>query len=137
MDEIALRGLLVQSDAAVLATVGVDGKPHAVPICFALDGQVIYFAVDHKPKRTTDLKRLHNIAANPSVSVLAQHYEHDWNRLWWVRVDGTAKLLPAGDASARAVELLVDRYAQYRARPPEGPVVAITIERLTGWSATG
>jgi len=137
MDEIALRGLLLQSDAAVLATVGADGKPHAVPICFALDGQVIYFAVDHKPKRTNDLKRLRNIAANPSVAVLAQHYEHDWNRLWWVRADGTAKVLPAGDAAARAVELLVDRYAQYRARPPEGPVVAITIERLTGWSATG
>jgi PPOX class probable F420-dependent enzyme len=120
----------------VLATVGPDGKPHAVPVCFALDGAVIYLAVDHKPKRTTHLQRLRNIAANSSVALLAQHYEHDWKRLWWVRADGTASVLADGEQSARAISLLVDRYGQYRDRPPDGPVVAITIDRLSGWSAT-
>jgi PPOX class probable F420-dependent enzyme len=107
-----------------------------VPICFALDGGVIYFAVDHKPKRTTDLKRLRNIAANPAVSVLVEHYEHDWNRLWWVRVDGIARVVDDADESARAIELLVDRYSQYRGHEPGGPVVAISVERISGWSAT-
>ncbi len=97
MDEGDLRRRLADSTVAVLATVTPDGRPHAVPVCFALDGAVIYFAVDHKPKRTTDLQRLRNIAANPAVSLLAEHYEHDWNRLWWVRADGIARVLAAGD----------------------------------------
>ncbi len=136
MDEGDLRRRLADSTVAVLATVTPDGRPHAVPVCFALDGAVIYFAVDHKPKRTTDLQRLRNIAANPAVSLLAEHYEHDWNRLWWVRADGIARVLAAGDESDRALSLLIDRYAQYRERPPQGPVVAIAIDRLSGWSAS-
>jgi PPOX class probable F420-dependent enzyme len=134
MDPTDLRRRLADSSVAVLATITDDGKPHLVPICFALDGDVIYFAVDQKPKRTRDLKRLHNIAANPSVAVLVQHYEHDWRRLWWVRVDGTARVLEAGDRSTRAVEVLIDRYPQYRERPPEGPVVEIAVARITGWA---
>lgn len=134
MDAADLRLRLADSSIAVLATITRDGKPHVVPICFALDGDVIYFAVDHKPKRTNHLKRLDNIAANPAVAVLVQHYEHDWRRLWWVRVDGTARVLDAGERSARAVELLIDRYPQYRDRPPEGPVVEVAVRRITGWA---
>src|SRR5438270_90199 len=129
MDSGELRRRLADASVALLATVSADGSPHAVPICFALDGDFIYFAVDHKPKRTTDLKRLRNIAANPSVAVLVHHYEHDWARLWWVRADGTAHVLADGDESGRAVALLIDRYAQYREGPPARPVVAITAER--------
>jgi PPOX class probable F420-dependent enzyme len=136
MDPHEVRRRLADSTVAVLATVGADGKPHAVPICFAFDGDFIYFAIDHKPKRTTDLKRLQNIAANPGVAVLVQNYEHDWNRLWWVRADGTAHVLEGSERSARAVALLVDRYSQYREQPPQGPVVEIGINRLTGWSAS-
>jgi PPOX class probable F420-dependent enzyme len=136
MDSPDLRRRLADSTVAVLSTVGAGGRPHSVPICFAFDGDFIYFAVDHKPKRTTELRRLHNIAANPLVAVLVQHYEHDWDRLWWVRADGTAAVLADGDASRRAVALLVDRYEQYRAQPPAGPVVAIHIERISGWSST-
>jgi PPOX class probable F420-dependent enzyme len=109
-----LRRRLADSTVAVLATVGADSKPHAVPICFALDGDFIYFAIDQKRKRTTDLKRLHNIAANPWVSVLVQNYEHDWNRLWWVRADGSASVLAHGAGSEHAIALLLDRYPQYR-----------------------
>lgn len=135
MDPVDLRRRLADSSVAVLATITDDGRPHIVPICFALDGDVIYFAIDHKPKRTKALKRLHNIAANPEVAVLVQHYEHDWRRLWWVRVDGAARVLDEGDESTHAVELLIDRYPQYRERPPDGPVVEIMVERITGWSA--
>src|SRR5260221_14749245 len=85
------------SRSARLATVSADGRPHVVPIVFALDGDTLYFAVDSKPKRTTHLQRLKNIAANPAVSVLADHYDDDWTRLWGVRADGTA---PVGTAEA-------------------------------------
>ena len=43
---------------ARLATVGPDGRPHVVPICFALDGDTLYTAVDSKPKSTRRLRRL-------------------------------------------------------------------------------
>lgn len=129
-----MRRRLAEALVAHLATVGPGGRPHIVPITFAIEGDAIYFAVDAKPKRTTDLQRLRNIEANPAVAVLVDHYEDDWSRLWWVRVDGQARVLGPGQ-SDRAVGLLVDRYAQYRQARPSGPVVVITIDRITGWSA--
>ena len=127
---------LADSKVARLATIGDDGRPHIVPIVFAIDGDTLYFAVDAKPKRTMNLKRLKNIAANPAVSVLADHYEDDWSKLWWVRADGTARVVTDVAEARRATELLASRHAQYRETRPGGPVVAIRIDRLTGWSGT-
>lgn len=135
MEQATARRRLEEARVAHLATVGANGKPHLVPISFAVDGATIYFAVDAKPKRTTDLQRLKNIAANPAVCLLVDHYEDDWSKLWWIRVDGTARVLPAGDEAAPALDLLAARYRQYRAAAPSGPVVAISIDRITGWSA--
>jgi len=118
-----------------LATVSEDGKPHVVPIVFAHDGDMLYFAVDSKPKRTSNLKRLKNIAANPAVAVLADHYDDDWTKLWWVRADGTARIVTDEAEAQHAIDLLTHRYRQYEATRPGGPVVAIHIDRLTGWSA--
>jgi PPOX class probable F420-dependent enzyme len=119
---------------ARLATVGSTGAPHLVPITFALlDERALVTAVDHKPKRTTALRRLANIEANPQVSVLADHYEDDWERLWWVRADGRARVEKA--APTGAAEALARRYEQYRARPPGGPFIVVEIQRFSGWSA--
>jgi PPOX class probable F420-dependent enzyme len=106
-----------------------------VPIVFAIDGDYLYTAVDHKPKSTTRLARLENIAANPQVSVLAQHYNDDWEQLWWVRVDGKAVVLESADHREKAVDLLIAKYAQYRSQAPSGNVIAVRIDRLTGWAA--
>jgi PPOX class probable F420-dependent enzyme len=130
------RERLAASIDARLATVSDDGKPHIVPMVFALDGDTIYFAVDAKPKKSTNLKRLKNIAANPAVSVLVDHYEDDWSKLWWVRADGTARVITDNAVARHATDLLADRYMPYRSNRPEGPVVAIHIERLTGWSGS-
>lgn len=127
---------LATARVARLATSGPDGRPHVVPISFATEDQQLFFAVDAKPKRTADLKRLRNIRANPLVAVLVDHYEDDWAKLWWIRADGTAHVLEAGAESDHAIDLLVARYAQYRRRRPAGPAVAISIERLSSWSAT-
>ena len=122
-----------------LATAGTDGRPHIVPIVFALEGDTAYTAVDDvKPKATMRLRRLANIAANPAVALLADHYEDDWTALWWARADGTARLLdPADDDAARARTLLAERYAQYRDAPPPGVVIAVDVERWSGWAAGG
>jgi PPOX class probable F420-dependent enzyme len=118
---------------ARLATADGEGKPHIVPLVFALDGDTIYSAVDPKPKRTQDLKRLRNVAANPQVSLLADHYvDDDWDALWWVRADGIGRVhehLPG------AAELLRARYAQYTDAPPDGPVLEIQVRRWSGWAA--
>ena len=135
MDATAMRRRLAEARVARLATVGEGGRPHLVPITYALEGDTIYFAVDAKPKRTTDLQRLRNLATNPAVSVLVDHYENDWTRLWWVRADGTGRVLDSGPEAERGVDLLVGRYRQYRRSRPGGPVVRIVILRMSGWSA--
>ena len=130
------RKLFAGARVARLATVGATGRPHLVPIVFALDGDVVFSAVDAKPKRTTALKRLENIAANPRVALLADHYDEDWDALWWARADGVARV--ASDADARrGLALLARRYEQYRAAPPRGPVIAVAVERWSGWRARG
>ena len=135
MDEREMRHRIKTAMVARLATVGPDGRPHIVPITFAPADGSLYFAVDQKPKRTTNLQRLRNIAANPRVSVLVDHYEDDWSSLWWVRVDGTARIVEEGPEFDEAIALLTARYEQYRSSRPAGPVVEIKVERMTGWSA--
>jgi len=129
-----MRRRLEESLVAHLATAGPDAMPHIVPITFATEGDTLYFAVDAKPKRTRNLKRLENIAANPAVSVLVDRYEDDWTKLWWVRVDGTARIVADPAETERAIDQLVKRYPQYRHTRPRGPVVAISMDRLSGWS---
>lgn len=138
MTEAEARALFATARVARLATVGADGVPHLVPIVFALDGDRVFHAVDDKPKRTTKLRRLANVASQPHVALLADAYDDaDWSRLWWVRADGVARVLDGGGEDARrGVALLSERYAQYRAAAPSGPVVAIDVERWTGWSAS-
>src|SRR4029077_3716067 len=136
VDTQEMRRRIASATAARLATVGRDGRPHIVPITFAPAEDALYFAVDKKPKKSADLQRLRNIEANPAVSVLFDHYEEDWTRLWWVRVDGRARIVSEGSELETAINLLSRRYAQYRSARPTGPAVAIEIERMTGWSAS-
>jgi len=129
-----MRLRLGDARVARLATVDAEGRPHVVPIAFAHHDENLYFAVDDKPKRSRNLKRLRNIAGNPRVSVLVDHYEDDWTRLWWVRVDGVARVVDHDAEAQRALDMLARKYAQYARTRPQGPVVAIRIEHMTGWS---
>jgi PPOX class probable F420-dependent enzyme len=117
---------------ARLATVDPQGRPHVVPICFVLEDQTLYTAVDQKPKRTRRLQRLRNIELNPQVEVVIDHYDDEWSRLWWVRLRGTARIVD----DPRAMELLAAKYPQYRERPPAGPVIAVAIEERSEWRAS-
>lgn len=120
---------------ARLATLRPDGRPHLVPIVFTLEGDVVWTAVDGKPKSTTALRRLQNIRSDPRVSLLVDHYDEDWTQLWWVRADGLARVIPAGSSEERSgLDRLVAKYAQYQSQPPPGPVVQVTVERWTSWT---
>lgn len=120
-----------------LATVRSDGRPHVVPCCFALhlDLDRLFTAVDDvKPKSTRALRRLDNIADHPQVSLLIDFYDEDWSRLWWVRVDGSARVAPPGSADATVgVLLLAAKYEQYRRQPPPGPVTVVDLEHWVAW----
>jgi PPOX class probable F420-dependent enzyme len=124
---------------AVLATVGADGLPHTVPVVFAVrshaDGQTLYTAVDAKRKSTHRLRRLANIAANPSVSLLVDHYDADWAQLWWVRADGVAAVHDHGDEMATGYALLRRKYPQYERIALDGPVVTVEIGHWASWHA--
>jgi PPOX class probable F420-dependent enzyme len=110
--------------------------PHLVPLVFALDSDTIYSCVDHKPKRTKALRRLTNIAANPAVTLLVDHYDENWDHLWWVRVDGRAEVLtPDSPAGGAAIDVLAAKYPQYVDRRPDGPVIAIRDLTWHHWSA--
>ncbi len=135
LDGAACRRLLGAARSLRLATVGVDGAPHIVPIVFALSGDTVVSMVDGKPKTTTALRRLANIAHEPRVSLLADRYDEDWNLLWWVRADATGVVSDGPAELARARGLLAARYPQYRATPPEGPLLLLRVTRITGWAA--
>jgi PPOX class probable F420-dependent enzyme len=138
VDGARARELLAGARVARLGAGGADGPPLVVPVCFVLEGDVVYHAVDHKPKATRALARLARLEADPRATLLADHYDDgDWTALWWVRAEGRARILAdvTGDEAARALGLLAAKYPQYRAQRPAGPVVALDLERVTGWAA--
>jgi PPOX class probable F420-dependent enzyme len=123
-----------------LATVTPDARPHVVPFVFALvehgDEVRAYWAVDRKPKRTDRLRRLTNLERNPMVEFVVDGYDEDWRTLWWVRASGAGRVVEAPDERVTALEVLRRKYPQYANEPPRGPVVAIDVERISGWEAS-
>ncbi len=130
------RRFVEQSRVAHLATADRTAAPHVVPVCFALSQQTLYITIDEKPKRApgTALKRLRNIAENPSVAVVVDRYDEDWSRLGWVMLRGRAEVLAEGDEHDSAQALLQSRYPQLRAMQiAQLPVIAVRIARATSW----
>jgi len=134
LTEEETRTRLAGARVARLATVGGDGQPHLVPVTFAVDGDLIYTAVDYKPKKSANLRRLRNIRENPRVALLVDHYTENWDELWWARVDGWASVVEDEQALQDPLDVLVHRYEQYREHRPSGPVIVIQADRWKGWS---
>lgn len=132
------RERLADARVAHLATISPAGDPHVVPVVFVLVADTVWTAVDSKPKTTRDLKRLANIAAHPRASLLVDHYDEDWHRLWWVRADGAATVcaVDTPDGSV-AIAALIAKYLQYQANPPAGPLIRLEVDTWRSWSASG
>lgn len=130
-----MRNRLAAARVGRLATVTSEGRPHLVPVCFAIAGpdDTIVSAVDTKPKRTTELRRLANLQTNPAASLLVDQYDDDWSQLWWVRVDGNARVVRAGSVHDESIAALAAKYQQYREAPPAGPAIVITPTSWHGW----
>ena len=135
MAEFDARQRFASAPVAQLATADARGVPHLVPVVFAVSANVIYTAVDAKRKSSHRLRRMANIEVNPAVSLLADHYDDDWSTLWWVRADGTAQIHYSGEEMATAYFELRRKYVQYERIALDGPVIAVTVERWSGWQA--
>jgi PPOX class probable F420-dependent enzyme len=135
VNEDEARARFAAGAVARLATAGPDGRPHIVPVVFAVEGDRIYSGIDEKPKKGSELKRLKNIAANPLVSILVDHYEDEWRDIWWVRADGVARLADDEDEVAHARGLLRQKYPQYEATGLAiGGAIVIDVRAWRSWS---
>ncbi len=131
-----VRHLVASARVAHLGSVDPEWGVHMVPVTFALVGDALVTAVDHKPKRSRRLRRIANIERNHSVTVLVDHYDEDWTQLWWCRLSGRARVIYQGAEFERAVDALVARYEQYADARPRGPVIRVDVSRWAGWAAT-
>ena len=136
MQTAELRSRFGSSPVARLATSRPDGRPHVVPVVFALVGDTVYSAVDAKPKQSDRLQRVTNIRADPRCALLVDHYDDDWRRLWWVRADGRCEVVDGPPLVHPGIDALVQRFAQYIDDPPTGPLLVVSVHQWTGWAAS-
>lgn len=132
----AVESFLQAQRVARLATVDARDRPHAVPIVFAYADGCVYTPVDLKPKSAPPkrLRRVRNIAANPQVQVLVDHYDEDWRRLGYVQLRGRAELIERGSEYRRALRLLERKYPQYADLPLSGRlVIKVTVGHVVSW----
>ena len=130
--------LLTLARVGHLATADENARPHVIPVCFSTDGRYIYSVLDQKPKRTalTRLRWVKNILANPQATLLVDHYEEDWGKLWYIMVSGQADLVMEGQEQTNAISLLREKYGQYREMDIAlNPVIKITPENIVSWGA--
>ena len=128
--------LLARAQVGRLATADANGAPHVIPVCYAVMNGKIYSVLDQKPKRATltRLRRVRNILVNPQVSLVVDHYEENWERLWYILISGHAELLEEGEERPAAILVLREKYAQYRAMNIDhNPVIKITPSHVVSW----
>jgi PPOX class probable F420-dependent enzyme len=127
---------LLRARRGYLATIGAEA-PHLIPVCFTWAGDVIYSAIDAKPKSSGTLQRMRDIESSPTVSFLVDRWDEDWSRLAWLQARGTAKTLDPGEETAKAKEALKEKYNQYSEVALDGPVIRIQVDRWIGWPDEG
>jgi len=135
VDLAEMRRRVAAARVARLATIDPRGRPHIVPCVFVLEGETLYTPVDHKPKRTRRLQRLRNLELNPAATILVDHYDERWEQVWWVRMNGTGRVVESGAEADTARSLLAAKYEQYRDAPALELIVAIDALSWLGWSA--
>ncbi len=140
LDEPAVRAFIASARIGPLATVSGAGEPHNIPLCFWFDDSRFYFVIDEKPKRKsgTEIKRMKNIAENPRVALVIDHYDEDWNRLAYVLIHGDARIVEDDAEYATAIQHLRHKYAQYHAMlltQERNPAIRIEPQRVHVWGA--
>jgi PPOX class probable F420-dependent enzyme len=127
---------VAESRVGRLGTIDPRGRPHLVPISFVLVDDVVYSAVDSKPKTTRRLQRVSNIEREPRASLLIDHYDEDWTKVWWCLIRGRGHVVHEGAEFDRAVSALAEKYEQYQGKPPPGPAVVLEVDEWRGWHSS-
>jgi nitroimidazol reductase NimA-like FMN-containing flavoprotein (pyridoxamine 5'-phosphate oxidase superfamily) len=94
---------------ARVATVDADGVPHNIPVCPLVVNDRIYFATEKKAKK------LHNIEANPHVTVVFDEYTEAWDYLRGIMVQGEGGIVKTAEFR-RLRKGIYDKYSQYEAK---------------------
>ncbi len=136
MEQAEALERLARTRIGRFATSGSDDGPHVVPVTFTVVGTALVHMVDHKPKTTYRLKRILNLEEEARASLLVDHYDEDWEALWWVRVDGLATVVSSGPEWEIARAALADKYPQYVEESPDGPAIYLSMDRVTSWEST-
>lgn len=136
MDRNRAWTLIEGTRVATLGTVRRDGSPHLVPCVFALADPLVYIPIDAKPKSTRSLTRLANLERDPRAVLLFGGWDEDWSRLWWVRLDGPARVLDRAADMVGPRRLLLARYPQYATPEELHPIIELRVDAWAGWSAT-
>jgi PPOX class probable F420-dependent enzyme len=123
--------LLAASRVARLALLDERDLPRVLPITFTVWDGAVWSAIDRKPKRTAEPARVRRLRRRPEAALLVDRYDDDWSRLAWVELRGSVSVEPVGPA----LEALAERYEQYRAEPPPGPLLRLEVERAAWWRA--
>jgi PPOX class probable F420-dependent enzyme len=128
--------LLADSRVGRLGLLDGDGAPRVLPVTYAISGQSLVTAVDHKRKRRTgeQLARVRWLRAAPAAALTVDHYQDDWSALAWVQVLGSVRVLDAASCP-EAMAALAERYEPYRSDPPAGPLLFLDPDRLLWWHA--
>ena len=135
LDAVEARRRFATGQVAYLATLRADGSAALVPIVFDVIAGAVVSSVDPKPKRTRELARLRHIVRDPRVTLLVDHYEQDWSRIWWARAEGTARIVSTGPEREDAIQHLQSKYPQYAdLEDPFGEAVIVDVARWLGWS---
>ena len=137
-----VRATLESARHGYLSTASAEADPHLQPVVFQVVADSIYIAIDEKPKTTLRLRRLTNIESNPKFALLVDHYDDDWNQLWWILLRGPAEALWPSEweqeEASTAIAALREKYQQYETMGlEERPLLKLTPDRVTRWSATG
>ena len=127
---------VADAEHGVLGTIHPERGIDLVPVVYAIDEEhTIFVPVDTvKPKATIRLQRIANIRSDPRCTLLVEHYDPDWSRLWWVRINGDGNEALVEDLE-QFLPLLADRFPPYA--DPTSIAAGIVIRPLdiTGWAA--
>jgi PPOX class probable F420-dependent enzyme len=125
---------LLEARVARLAFADERDRPRVLPVTFAIAAGAAWTAIDRKPKRTAEPARVRRLRERPAAALCVDHYSDDWSELTWVQLLGAVEVLAVADAEP-GLRALRRKYAQYRDRPPPGPVLRLEIERALSWRA--
>ena len=102
---------------------------------YAICEGAAWTVVDNKPKRAGhEPARVRWLRHHSRAAITVDRYSDEWSELQWIQLLGEVSVLD-GVPAGPGMTALAARYPQYRACPPPGPLLRLSIARAVWWSA--